>query len=168
MLYAPFAYRYRKLDSSLEWVIGDTPSSARQRRRSNQGMINQMWSVPAVRSVLCGPGTALTEILKRGSFLFWAFGQVNENGTITRAAKPPAWADILVENLQRPTETPEPNEQTWELGTYGLDHLIVTAPQPIPECSDRTTAISTSWPVFSPMAPDRQSNFGAKHSTPPS
>ncbi len=131
-LYAPFAYRSRKLDSSLEWVISDTTSSARQRRRSNQGMMNQAWSFPAVRFVLCGPGTTVTEILKPGSFLFWAFGQVNENGLIMRTAKPPAWADILVENLQRPTETPEPNEQTWELGTYGLDHLIVLRPSRSP------------------------------------
>jgi hypothetical protein len=131
ILYAPFTYRYRKLDSELEWVLTDSASRPRQRRRSNQGMMNPGWSVPAVRSVLCGPATALTEVRERARLLFWAFSHLDENGIMTGVPKSPVWADLLTENLREvklPTETPEPTELAWELGVYGLDQLIVLRP----------------------------------------
>jgi hypothetical protein len=130
VLYAPFTYRYRKLDSELEWVLGDSATRPRQRRRSNQGMMNQGWSVPAVRSVLCGPVTTLAENRARASLLFWAFSRL-DNGAMTGVTKSPVWADILTESLREvklPTETPEPYELTWELGVYGLDQLVVLRP----------------------------------------
>jgi hypothetical protein len=134
-LYAPFVYRYRKLDSGLEWVIGDTRASARQRRRSIQGIMNQAWSVPAVRTVLYGPGRALDEILDRRGLLFWTFAAINENGNISGVARPAAWVDVLTENLHEvrlPTESPDPRELMWETGLYGLEQLIVMRPSSLP------------------------------------
>jgi len=157
VLYAPFAFRYRKLETGVEWSLADKLYPERQRRRSNPGiMMYQSGGQPAVRSVLCGPGTAVAEILKfKGLFVWTARGYLaqlaaedGESGPggrarVRRAFRGPVqgeavervgpgyWADLLMEDLREvrlPSESPKPRELDWETGTYGLDELIVLRP----------------------------------------
>jgi hypothetical protein len=80
VLYAPFVYRYRKLQADTEWSLADNVRGlppARQRRRSNQAapmMIRfpGVQEAPAVRSVLCGPGPTLTETVNHKGLFFWS------------------------------------------------------------------------------------------------
>jgi hypothetical protein len=132
VLYAPFAFRYRKLDPGQEWALSDTSSFRRPRRGSNWGMImSQAQGFPASRSVFCGPGTMLAEILERKGLFFWTFSRVNADGEAIEVTGPDVSADILVEHfrdVKLPVDTPEPRELAWEQGTYGLDRLIVLRP----------------------------------------
>jgi hypothetical protein len=158
VLYAPFVYRYRKLQPSVEWSLTDAGAARteRVRRRSNQPamMVNQGQGFPAIRSILSGPGPMLTEVLNSKTLFLWsnsaeadAAAQAKHAaraatdrrwpgvgfGPIVEGARvgPGDWADILAQNLRavKPTaETPEPHELEWEPGTYGLDELIVMRP----------------------------------------
>jgi len=162
VLYAPFAFRYRKLEPGVEWSLADTSFRQRPPRRSiRRGMMNQAQGQPAIRSVLCGPGTTVTEILKLKGLFLWTFGQSDEGQPAEKAVRqraggrgwvgqgggmggrmetmrlgPGQWADLLTEDLRAvtsPSQTPEPHELEWETGTYGLDKLIVLRPaQPQP------------------------------------
>jgi hypothetical protein len=94
-------------------------------------MMNQAQFGAAIRSVLCGPGTTLTEILDRKGLFFWTFSQVDPNVEKVKQPTQGVWADILMESLREvkvPTETPEPHQLMWESGIYGLDRLIVLRP----------------------------------------
>jgi hypothetical protein len=132
VLYAPFTFRDRKLESGLSWVMGDSAPSRRARRRANWPMmINQGQFKTAVRSVLCGPGTAATELLERNGLYFWRFARFDADGQRVEEPNQVVWADILAANLRDiklPSETPEPHEPAWEAGVYGLDRLIVLRP----------------------------------------
>ena len=89
----------------------------------------------AIRSVLCGPGTSLTEILDRKALFFWTFARFDENHQRVKDLSQGVSADILMENLREvklPSETPEPHELAWESGVYGLDRLIVLRPSRSP------------------------------------
>jgi hypothetical protein len=140
VLYAPFTFRYRKLDPGLSWVMGDSAWPRRARRLVNQQMMmNQMMNQAqfgsAIRSVLCGPGTSLTEILDRKALFFWTFARFDENDQRVKDLSQGVSADILMENLRAvklPSETPEPHELAWESGVYGLDRLIVLRPSRSP------------------------------------
>jgi hypothetical protein len=127
VIVAPFAFRYRKLDTGLDWVLYDTPGSSRSRRRWSTGMWMNDAGI-AVRSVLCGPGATVAEMPDRNALFFWTFSRVNLAGETVKLTAPGGWADILSDNLrqvQAPTESPEAHELTWERGFYGLDRLIV-------------------------------------------
>ena len=132
VLYAPFAFRHRKLDPGLSWVMSDSASPRRARHLANQQMMmNQAQFGAAIRSVLCGPGTTLAEILDRKGLYFWTFSQFDANGQRVEEPRPGVWAEFLTENLREvklPSETPEPHELAWEAGSYGLDRLIVLRP----------------------------------------
>ena len=159
VLYAPFAYRYRKLEPGLEWSLTDTPSPQRPRRRRNFGMFgNQFPGQPALRLVLCGPVMTVTDIARFRRLFLWRHDEAEVDdaaqnpeqqkrgggrggmgggfagggqGYRTARLGPGDWADILLEDLQEirlATDSPEPRELSWELGTYGLDQLIVLRP----------------------------------------
>jgi len=124
VLYAPFAFRGRTLESGLQWSLHDVNPEG-----PNQG------SFPATRSILCGPGMTLIEILHSRGLLIWNYFQpelTNPHGfrinQLKKAAKlgPGDWADVLEENVR---DVKNPSEGVkWEAGTYGLDELIVVRP----------------------------------------
>jgi hypothetical protein len=180
VLYAPFVFRYRKIQPDVEWFLADTFGRERPRRRSNLGMMaNQVQGFSAVRSVLCGPGTMLTEILKSKGFFLWSLAQGDAADPAKNAARlgpgrrsqgglggmgqlevgarlgPGDWADILMQDLREvklPNETPEPHELGWETGTYGLDELIVLRPS-------RSPNVETGRRRFDVLAASRVSVF---------
>jgi hypothetical protein len=135
VLYAPFAFRYRKLDPGLSWVISDSASPRRARHLANQQMMMNQAQFGAIRSVVCGPGTTLAEILHGKGPYLWTLFQFDANGQRVEEPRPGVWAEFLTENLREvklPSETPEPRELVWEAGSYGLDRLIVLRPNRSP------------------------------------
>jgi hypothetical protein len=72
------------------------------------------WSTSS-RSVLCGPGAGLAEILVPAGLYLWA--------TVATTA---LRADILTSHVRRINESAEP--LIWERGTYRLSELIVLRP----------------------------------------
>jgi hypothetical protein len=134
---APFTFRYRKLESGLSWVLGDSPWPRPPRQKViPQWMMNQPQSGAAVRSLLCGPGTMLADIVDRRGLFFWTICKFDsERGFVTEPNQN-VWADIMAEDLREvkpPTETPEPHELKWGAGIYGLDGLIVLRPTRSPD-----------------------------------
>jgi hypothetical protein len=158
VVYAPFVFRHRKLQPDAEWTLSDALGPERPRRRMNQPgmMMSSMGDSPAIRSVLCGPATMLTEILNRKRLFLWSFAERGDaadrpkhparvgSGPLRQGAGmggsgwevgaklgPGDWADILTQDLhdvKSSVETPEPHELEWEPGTYGLNALTVLRP----------------------------------------
>ncbi len=135
VLYAPFSFRGRTLEPGMRWSLSD--------------QLPQVPGSPAVRSVLCGPGTTRTQILHNRGLLVWTF-LINGNAEILaeKAAKlgfrgiletqamnavklgPGDWADILEKDLQEPKDRSQ--AVNWEVGIYGLNELIVMRPNQSP------------------------------------
>jgi hypothetical protein len=87
VLYAPFSYRYRKLASDMEWALTDSYSPQRPNRRSSQGMgMYPSQGQPATRSVLCGPGTSVTELKRLHGLYFWRVAQAGAEDATERPA----------------------------------------------------------------------------------
>ncbi len=157
LLYAPFVFRYRRLEPDVEWSLADTRGTLRAIRRSNLAMINQPQGFSAIRSVLCGPGTMLTEILNHKGLFLWSSGAQDkavvplmnaartapvgrfrgpgESGSGQPGAGAPLGpgdlADILMHDLREvklSVGTVAPQELEWEPGIYGLNELIVLRP----------------------------------------
>ena len=127
--YAPFVLVKRELQPGMAWALRKYVGEARH-RWSSDGMAR---SFVAVRSVLSGPGTALTEIMNNKALLLWTVfkGNRGEEPPVVAKLGPGDWADILVEDLR---EVQDPSQGLkWEAGIYGLNELIVLRPKKSPD-----------------------------------
>jgi hypothetical protein len=97
------------------WTLIDRSRAFARARTGFQHGIGGEWST-TVRSVICGPGTSIAEVLNDKELYIWA----------PDAMQPTLRADLLTRNLR---EIKEPGQSiSWERATYRLFELYVLRP----------------------------------------
>jgi hypothetical protein len=122
IVYAPFAFRYRRLHPGLDWSLSQlwSPQLPALGRNSVNISIPPAQLFNTTRSILCGPGAAMVEILNLAGPCLWSL-KPGEAG----------WADFLTEDLRAIKEAPDEAAAVhWEPGTYKLSELIILRPTP--------------------------------------
>ena len=84
------------------------------------------WSM-SDRSILCGPGAAVSEFFAPGDLYFWAAASDQLiKDAYGRPLGPKIHADILKSHFRSISESAQPLK--WERGTYRLSELILMRP----------------------------------------